>query len=493
MIPTPMNPQSYPLVQQKQAELLEACGFPCVPAGEHEFYGKMIPMWRATGEKQAAKASVIGYGGAAYGGKSYGALVLARMASELWRGCQIAFYRRTYSEFEGAGALLSKAHGVLGDVAKPSDGGMAWKWDNGSAFYMRHCQHESDVYKYQGSQPDILIMDEATSFTWFIADYLQTRNRASGEIKEAGFRPFSLYLTNPGNIGHAWYSRQFDMEKKAGEHKTVKEVMNQNGKNERVYFIPAFLEDNGIGNAADPEYEERLTKRSPAVAKALRYGDWSIFAGQRFPGWLKERIACKPFQIPDHWAKWRALDYGYKHPMTAGWATRDPGTGRVYVYRAVSASEVYDAAQAEMIKDMTPPDEKITVTFASPDMWAKTAKKSGKVQTSVDEYRERGVLLTQADNDRINGIRKIDRLLAQEGQDGKPMIQVFEPYYDVFECMETMVCEDAMQGKDAEDAKKVDGDDAFDMLKYLLTNMKQPEQKDKGKTNRPPTAGRRDL
>jgi len=275
------------------------------------------------------------------------------------------------------------------------------------------------------------------------------------------------------------------MEKKAGEHNTVKEVMNQNGKNEFVYFIPAFLEDNGIGNAIDPEYESRLMKRSPAIAKALRFGDWKVFAGQRFPTWLKEQIACPAFELPKHWAKWRAVDYGYKHPMTAGWFTKDPDIGRVYIFRAVIASEVYDSAQADLINDMTMPEERITATFASPDMWAKTAKKGSKVQTSVDEYRERGIILTRADNDRINGVRKIDRLLAQKAPDGKPMIQVFEAYYDVFECMETLVCEDALQGKNAEDVKKVDGDDPFDMLKYGLTNMKQPENKPKEESRHP--------
>ena len=53
------------------------------------------------------------------------------------------------------------------------------------------------------------------------------------------------------------------------------------------------------------------------------------------------------------------------------------------------------------------------------------------------------------------------------------MIQVFEPYYEIFECMETLVREDAA-GQEPEDVKKVDGDDPFDMLKYGLTNMKQP-------------------
>jgi hypothetical protein len=112
-------------------------------------------------------------------------------------------------------------------------------------------------------------------------------------------------------------------------------------------------------------------------------------------------------------------------------------------------------------------------------MWArKTAGK--KIFTSVDEYKGEGVLLTRADNDRLNGVRKINRLLMDQ-PDGKPGIQVFEPYYDVFRCMTTVVRDD----HNSEDVKKVDGDDPFDMLKYGLTNHNQPEAKKQEKFKHP--------
>lgn len=118
-------------------------------------------------------------------------------------------------------------------------------------------------------------------------------------------------------------------------------------------------------------------------------------------------------------------------------------------------------------------------------MWSRSAKKTGnaKVQTSVDEFKAEGVILTQADNDRINEDSKIHRLL-QDGPDGKPMIQVFEDFYPVFEVMETLVREDVMIGKNPEDVKKVDGDDPFDMLKYLLTNMNHKPKDESGKANK---------
>lgn len=499
MAPKPMNPQSFPLVQARQAKLLEACGFRCEPAGEKEFNGAKVAMHRPTGEWRSPVAKFIGYGGAAYGGKSYGMLVLAWLLMEFFPGIQIAYFRRTYSQLDGPGSAMQKAYGIFGGVATDREGGKEWSRPNGSTFYFRHCQHESDVYDYQSQQIDVLLIDEATHFSWFIIDYLLTRNRASGEVRVPGFTPFAVLCSNPGNIGHAWYSQVFDMENKHGKHETVKSVMNPNGKTANVYFLPALLEDNKIGTSLDPDYENQLMQRNAEIARALRWGDWSIFAGQAFPTWTKERVACKPFEIPAHWAKWRAMDYGFIHPAVMGWFTVNPKSGRVFIYRAVAVSNLSDEQQAELMNSMSPPEERYTVNYASPDMWASSAKKTkGKILTSVDEFKEKDILLTRADNDRVNGVRKIDRLLFDGPDDeyakgGRPLIQVFENYYDVFKCMETLVREDAQQGKNPEDVKKVDGDDPFDMLKYGLTNMKQPEKKDKSKFSKPPTAGVRSL
>lgn len=445
--------------------------------GEQDFGGIRIPMWQATGEYRPALADVIGYGGAAYGGKSYGLLILARVAAETLPGVQIAFFRRTYPELDGPGAAMQKAHEIFGNSAQNSDGGREWRWGNGSTFYFRHCQNERDVYSYQSQQMDILLADEATHFTWMIIDYLLTRNRVSGDIP--GLKPFAVLPSNPGNIGHAWYSQVFDVETKQGEHETVKRTQNPNGKYSSVYFIPAFLEDNKIGVSRDPGYEQRLMERDPDVARALRYGDWTIFAGQAFPSWERSRMVCKPFDIPAHWPRWRALDYGFVHPWTAGWCTVNPQSRRMYIYRAVCKSGLSDTQQAEMMRDMTPPDEVITTTYASPDMWARKTIKN-KVFTAVDEYRDVGILLTRADDDRLNGKRKLDRLL-MDMPDGRPGIQIFEPYYDVFKIMTSLV----RSQRNPEDVEKVDGDDPYDMLRYILTNLKPKENKAAEKFNHP--------
>lgn len=472
-----MNNLDLPLLQEKQAAVHEACGFPCTYAGEFEFAGEKVKMWQPTGEGRTAKAGLIGAGGAAFGGKTFGDIALAKTVSLVVPGVTVGFFRRTYPELFGPNGAVELAYQIFGDDAEPHDGGKHWTFANGSQVFFLYVQHEKDVYKYQSQAFEVLIPDEATHFSWRVIDYLLTRNRVSKELP-SWFEPFALLTSNPGNIGHAWYAQVFDLALNKGEekeHEQVKEVINPNGKTVKTYFIPAFLEDNQIGVARDPGYEQRLMDRHEDTADALRWGRWWKFAGQMFPTWIKQRVACEAFDIPDWWAKWRASDYGFSHPWAAGWFTQDPDSERIYIYRAIKKDGLTDRQQARLIKRMSPDDELYVTTYGGHDFWSPSGKGVEQATCSADEYRNEGVPLTKADVDRVGGVKKIHRLL-RDLPDGKgPGLQVFEEYYDVFDSMPVLIRDE----KKPEDVKKVDGDDDFDMLKYGLTNTQPKPRKPK--------------
>lgn len=406
-------------------------------------------------------ARLLGYGGAAYGGKTDALLGLAMIAAFAFPGVRIGLFRRNFTELEGPDGPIERSRELLAGIAEYNGERHRHTFPTGSRLYFHHCATEDDRHNYQSQAWDILLIDEATHFTWPIIDYLITRNRPT--IDNPDLTPFTVMTTNPGNVGHEWYARMFDVL--SGEHKQLKRVLTPNGKYEQTYFIPAFLEDNQIGLARDPEYADRLEARDPDVARALRYGDWTVFAGQAFPTWRRDRISIPPFAIPAWWPRWRALDYGFVHPFVVGWFAKDVDKGRVIVYRAISVSGLTDRQQARLIREDTGTDEIISATYASPDMWArKTA--GDMVFTSIDEYQAEGIYLTRADDNRLSGKRKIDRLLV-DLPDNAPGLQVFEPYIDVFGCMTALVRDD----RNPEDVKKVNGDDPYDMLRYGLTNL----------------------
>jgi hypothetical protein len=441
--------------------------------------------WWNGGGKASRKepvAELIGYGGAAYGGKTYGMLGTAAMCAWAFPGVQMVFFRRTYSEMDGPGAVMGEANNIFPLAGgKRRDGGKEWSWENGSQFYFRHCEHENDVYNYQSQQFDIMFVDEATHFTWTQIDYLLTRNRATTDNI---IKPFGLVFSNPGNIGHSWYMKIFDLEDRDGKTGMERwaddpkptETWNENDKKQEVYFLPAYLEDNKIGVERDPEYERRLSERHPDTYQALRYGDWNVFTGQAFREWSKPIHVIDPFQIPNHWPKWRAVDKGYGHPFFCLWFTRNPATGRTYVYREVTGTQVTDQDQAFLIAMNTPINEHINITFATPDFWI--AKNMGSyVMTSAEEYMKNGIPLLKGNSDRKLGKVTVHNNLAL-GVDGKPKLQIFSTCAILINILPKLT-------RQGEDVVKQDGDDPYDCLKIGLTNVsmfggkgKKPKPKD---------------
>lgn len=427
--------------------------------------------WYMTGgEVRPPAARLVGYGGAAGGGKTDADLALAAICAAIWPGLKVGFFRRTYPELEGAGGAISRSREMYAGLdGAYNSSGRVWGFANGSRIYFRHLSAEKDKYKYQGSAFGLLIVDEATHFSWSMIDYLLTRNRAVVQ----GFAPFAVMTANPGGVGHQWYSGVFDVQDasggEAGGHERVKHRQTPAGKWEDVLFIPARLEDNQILMRLDPDYARKLESREGDLVEALRWGNWRVFAGQAFRAWRREKHVMKPAAIPAKWVKWRAVDWGKANPFCCLWLTRSPDTGRVYVYREAYGAGLTDAQQAQMIVDMTPGEEVIAFTFADPSMWGEKSRK-GEVYSSADEYGERGVWLMKADNDRLSGKRKVDRLL-EDLPDGRPGLVVFETCANLIRTLPALV-HDAVRVEDVDTTQE---DHAYDALRYGLSNYKMAQ------------------
>jgi len=198
--------------QPKQMQLLELCGL------HKALFG---------GDPEEAVCSVIGYGGAAGGGKSEGMLGVALIALMTIPGVKIGYFRRTFKELEGSDGPIERTMALFPQFgAEYNKSQHVWRvgpqegetdWNEGSTAAMRfcHCQYESDVHNYQSSAFDIWLVDEATHFTWNQTRYLFTRNRISKYSKIP--RPFAILSTNPGGVGHMWYKQVMDIKDRADE------------------------------------------------------------------------------------------------------------------------------------------------------------------------------------------------------------------------------------------------------------------------------------
>ena len=336
---------------------------------------------------------------------------------------------------------------------------------NGSRIVLGGFKDDRDIDKYIGIEYDIIVVEEATLLSETKYQMLEGSLRTSKQ----GWRPRMYLSTNPGGIGHAWFKKRI--------------VTPYRLKHEgRTRFIPSTYRDNPFLN---PEYVDWLEGLAGKLGKAWRDGDWDIFEGQAFPQWNADAHIIDPFPLPDHWAKWRAVDWGYSNPFACLWMTKDPDSGRIFVYREIYGTQLTDRQQARIIRENTPPTEKINVTYADPSMWA--AKSAGSsVTDTASEYAVEGVVLTKADNNRVDGKRKIDRLLAPL-PDGKPGLQVFSNCCNLIRTLPELVLDKTQ----VEDVDTTQEDHAYDALRYGQTNQRQH-----AKDTQPPThpwAGNRNL
>lgn len=121
---------------------------------------------------------------------------------------------------------------------------------------------------------------------------------------------------NPGGIGHSWVKQRYiDVAPPYTPY-------NDPDTGFTRMFIPSKTSDNTILLANDPKYRNRIlaaTGGNEALRKAWLEGDWDIVAGAFFDCWDRTRHVVKPFQIPDHWLRFRSGDWGSARPFSFGW------------------------------------------------------------------------------------------------------------------------------------------------------------------------------
>lgn len=324
------------------------------------------------------------------------------------------------------------------------------QFPNGSRIVIGGFNNESDIDKYLGIEYDGLVIEEASQLSE------TKKQKIDGSIRTSipGWRARKLHTTNPDGVGLAWIKRQFIQPWR---------------ENRQVWtrFYNCHWRDNPL---AKEEYVRYLQNLTGPLARAWRDGDWDAFEGQAFPQWDYSRHVVQPFEIPDEWYRWRAIDWGYSAPWCCLWLAQRPGLKRVYVYRMEYATNLTDTQQAERILQMTLPAEKIPMTYADPSMWGKKTVEN-TVTSSADTYQRAGITLTKADNDRLGGKRKVDELLA-DGVDGLPMLQIFSTCLPLIDQMSSLVY-DKIKTEDVDTDME---DHAYDALRYGLTTIRPATQ-----------------
>lgn len=403
------------------------------------------------------KTPITFYGGAKGGGKSKGLQLIMLLRRFKYPGSHGVIFRRTYDELEGNHIRpLLESYPSLRDYWHDSKKTLSLP--NGSTLQFRHCANEVDVSLYQGREFHDLAIDEAGQWTEQMFRTLLGSNRSS----RPGIRPRAILTGNPGGIGHAWLKRLF-VERRYNDREIPQDYA----------FIQALVDDNPALMENDPDYVRRLdAEPNEALRKAYRLGDWNVFAGQFFQEISKDVHVVKAFEIPKHWNRFGAYDYGFNHPAPFGWFATDED-GNTFLYREfIKAGLRVDQYAREL--NGYPDTANLYPIVGGADCWTtRSVLRDGpEPPTVADEFRSHGILLSRAVTDRIQGAAQVRSYLARRGTEQKPRFYIFDTCPISFDCLSRMIhdpdrVEDVLK-VDAADGDPMSGDDAYDMIRYGL-------------------------
>lgn len=440
-----------------------------------------IDLHRQQGVALTTAATEVLYGGAAGGGKSH----LMRVAALIWcaaiPGLQVYLFRRIREDLvknhiEGPKGFRSLLAPIVlaGFVTIIED---EIKFTNGSKIYLCHCKDEKDRYKYLGAEMHVLLIDELTTFTEVIYRFLRGRVRAVGlnlPSEYSGRFPRILCGSNPGGIGHHWVKAAFI---DYAQPLDLRQMPDAEGGMLRQY-IPARIADNPSMATDDPQYRARLRGLgSPALVRAMEQGDWNVVAGAYFSEFSSERHVLAPFEIPAHWVRFRAMDWGSAKPFSVGWYAVSDGEmaaiprGALVKYREwygmtagqpnvglkLTAEEVADG-----IREREAPGEKIDMSVLDPAAFAQDGGPS-----IAERMSKRGVFFQRADNSRVGsrgamGGWDLLRQRLKGDESGRPMIYFFATCLDTIRTLPALQ-HDEMRPEDVD----TDGEDhAGDETRY---------------------------
>jgi hypothetical protein len=239
-------------------------------------------------------------------------------------------------EFPQLKDTLARAHQIFMQVDPEAHWSAAdhmYTFSSGYKFEFGHCRDTTDYNNYLSRSFTHVGYDELTQFEEEQYHQINTRLRSSDPllINQLKIRAMSNpIVVRDGNFGAKvsdpmWVRSRFVDPEPKGRHLIKHKVVRANG--EVVYktriYLPATLYDN-----PDPEfirsYEIQLLDKPAHIRQAMLYGNWYATPGSYYgDDWLTDIHVCKPFRIPDHWKRFRSLDWGFKQPGTCLWFAVD--------------------------------------------------------------------------------------------------------------------------------------------------------------------------
>jgi hypothetical protein len=255
------------------------------------------------------------FGGARGGGKTDGMLGdFASHAAKYGKDAIGLMVRRERTQLIETIERSRQLYAPLG--AKFNEQDKLWRFPNGARLRFAYLERDADADAYQGHSYTRVYVEEIGTFPSPAPIMKLMATLRSGAGVPCGFRATG----NPGGPGQHWVKARYIDHAPKGMTVTKHEFRSPfDGKvitRDRVY-IPSRVTDNKFLGA---EYVANLQMSgSPELVRAWLEGDWNVIAGAFFPEFSMARHVCAPRELPAHWTRFVAADWGSARPFSVGW------------------------------------------------------------------------------------------------------------------------------------------------------------------------------
>jgi hypothetical protein len=372
----------------------------------------------------------------------------------------------------------------------------------GGRVRFRPLENTSDAQRFQGQNVSHIAVEEA-------GNYPDPRaiDMLFGALRSKAGVPVQMILTaNPGGPGHQWIKHRYIDPAPMGL-KPLRRKLDNGEMSHEYCYIPSRVQDNQLLLQADPGYIQRLhLVGSPELVRAWLQGDWTVTLGAYFPEFSLDRHVVAPIELPAHWHRFRAMDWGSARPFSVGWyavATGDVlpqfprgsllryrewcgSTGQPNVGLKLTAEEVAAGILQREQNDM--PSDRRMIGYLDPAAFAQDGGPS-----LAERMARVGCHFVAADNKRIGDLGRAggwDEVRSRLRGDGeKPALLIFSTCKDLIRTLPALQ-HDRSRPEDVDTEAE---DHAADELRYAC--MSRPYVRDapveKPKSDRWTSSGKR--
>lgn len=267
----------------------------------------------------------------------------------------------------------------------------------GARLNFRYLERDQDAESYQGHSYTRVYVEEAGNFP-----NPAPIMKLHATLRSGAGVPVRMRLTgNPGGPGHHWLKARY-----IDPSPPLVPISDPETGLQRVY-IPSRVADN-VSLDQQAYIAQLRQSGSPELVRAWLEGDWDVIAGAFFPEFSRETHVIPPRELPAHWTRFYAMDWGSARPFAVLWFAVSDGElpsiprGALVVYREwygwngqpnvglkMTAEEVATGIKSRLEQEMR--------GYADPAMFSE----DGGPSIAERMRRGSGLALVPADNKRV--------------------------------------------------------------------------------------------